>query len=69
MISGAFRGYDRAPLASRKRLIRLAFVVFCMAAASFLAQAQDTSQQPPVNPNKQEAPPKQVDRRTIPAPM
>jgi VWFA-related protein len=57
MISGAFRGYDRAPLASRKRLIRLAFVVFCMAAASFLAQAQDTSQQPPVNPNKQEAPP------------
>jgi VWFA-related protein len=57
MISGAFRGYGRAPSASRKRLIRLAFVVFCMATASFLAQAQDTSQQAPVNPNKQEAPP------------
>ena len=57
MISGAFRGYDRAPLASRKRLIRLAFVAFCLAAVSFLAHAQDTSQQPPANPNKQDAPP------------
>lgn len=57
MISGAFRGYDRAPLASRKRLIRLAFVAFCLAAVCLLAQAQDTSQQPPANPNKQEAPP------------
>ncbi|MBZ5663039.1 MAG: VWA domain-containing protein [Acidobacteriia bacterium] len=28
-----------------------------MAAATFVAQAQDTSQQPPANPNKQEAPP------------
>ena len=57
MISGSFRGLNRAPFASRKRLILLAFVAFWMAATTFVAQAQDTSQQPPANPNKQEAPP------------
>jgi len=57
MFSGFFGGLDRAPSASRKRVILLAFVLFWMIAATFPAQAQDTSQQPPANPNKQEAPP------------
>jgi VWFA-related protein len=57
MFSGFFAGLDRAPSASRKRVILLAFVLFWMIAATFPAQAQDTSQQPPANPNKQEAPP------------
>jgi VWFA-related protein len=57
MISGALSAQDRSPLAFRKHLILLGFVVFWMAVATFVAQAQDTSQQPPANPNKQEAPP------------
>ena len=57
MFSGVFGGLNRAPSASRKRVILLAFVLFWMGAATFLAQAQDTSQQPPANPNQQEAPP------------
>src|SRR5271157_4118207 len=57
MFSGFFSGLDRAPSTSRKRVILLAFVLFWMIAATFPAQAQDTSQQPPANPNKQEAPP------------
>lgn len=57
MISGVFGGLNRAPSASRKRVILLAFVLSWMVAVTFSAQAQDTSQQPPANPNKQEAPP------------
>jgi VWFA-related protein len=59
MISGVFGGQNQEPPACRKRVILLAFVLFWMVAATFSAQAQaqDTSQQPPANPNKQEAPP------------
>jgi VWFA-related protein len=57
MFSGVFGGLDRAPSPSRKRVILLAFVLFWMLAATFSAQAQDTSQQPPANPNQQQAPP------------
>jgi VWFA-related protein len=59
MITGVFGGPNRVPSASRKRLILLAFALCWMAAVTFLAsaQAQDTSQQPPANPNKQDAPP------------
>jgi VWFA-related protein len=57
MISSEFGGQKRVPSASRKCLTLLAFVLFWMAAATFPAPAQDTPQQPPANPNKQEAPP------------
>jgi len=57
MISGVFGGLNQVPSASRKRVILLAFVLCWMVAATFPAQAQDTSQQPPANPNQQEAPP------------
>jgi len=57
MFSGIFSGQSQVPSAFRKRVILLAFVLFWMAAATFLAQAQDTSQQPPANPNQQETPP------------
>jgi len=57
MICGVSGGRNRAPLAFRKHLILLALVLFWMVAATVPAQAQDTSQQPPANPNKQEAPP------------
>jgi VWFA-related protein len=50
-------GQNREPLASRKHLILLAFVLFSLAAVTLSARAQDTSQQPPANPNQQEAPP------------
>ena len=45
-----------AQTASRKRLILLAFLLFGLMAPRS-ARAQDTSQQPPANPNQQEAPP------------
>jgi VWFA-related protein len=57
MFSGKFTMQDPVLSASRKRVIRLAFVVLWMVATTFSAQAQDTSQQPPANPNQQEAPP------------
>jgi VWFA-related protein len=59
MFSGIFGGQSRLPSASRKRVILLALVLCWTAAVTFSAQAQtqDTSQQPPANPNKQEAPP------------
>jgi len=57
MISGVFGGLNRILPASRKRLTLLAFVLVWVAAAALSAPAQDTSQQPPANPNKQEAPP------------
>jgi VWFA-related protein len=57
MFSGVFRRQNPVPSASYKRRIPLAFVVLWTVAATFSAQAQDTSQQPPANPNQQEAPP------------
>jgi len=57
MFSGVFGGQNQVLSAFRKRAIPLAFVLFWVVAATFPAQAQDTSQQPPANPNKQEAPP------------
>ena len=59
MFSGIFGGLSRLPSASRKRAILWAFVLCWTAAVTFSAQAQaqDTSPQPPANPNKQEAPP------------
>jgi VWFA-related protein len=57
MIYGVFGGVSRAQPTSRKHLNLLAFVLFCMLAVTVAAQAPDTSQQPPANPNKQDAPP------------
>ncbi|HXM12751.1 MAG TPA: VWA domain-containing protein [Terriglobales bacterium] len=57
MISDVFVGQKAAPLASCMRLILLAFVLLGMASRTVPAQAQDTSQQAPANPNQQEAPP------------
>jgi VWFA-related protein len=57
MFSGVFTRQDPVLSASRKRASRLAFVVLWMVAMTFSALAQDTSQQPPANPNQQEAPP------------
>jgi VWFA-related protein len=57
MISNLFVGQKAAPLASCMRLILLAFVLLGMATMTVPAQAQDTSQQAPPNPNQQEAPP------------
>jgi VWFA-related protein len=56
MFSGVFGGLNRALPVSRKRLILLTLVVLWTVAATVWARAQDTSQQPPANPNKQEAP-------------
>jgi VWFA-related protein len=57
MFSSEFSGQNGLPTASRKHVILLVFVLFGMAAATFVAEAQDTPQQPPANPNQQEAPP------------
>ena len=57
MFSSEFSRQNGLPTASRKHVILLAFVLFWMVAARLPAQAQDTPQQPPANPNKQEAPP------------
>jgi VWFA-related protein len=57
MFCGVFSGRDPALPAFPKFLIRLAFVLTLIAAASFLARAQSSSQQPPSNPNQQDAPP------------
>ena len=57
MFSGVFSGQGSLPPGLGKPLIRLVFVLFWVVATTFLAQAQDTSQQPPANPNQQEAPP------------
>jgi VWFA-related protein len=64
MFSGVFGGQSPAASTSRKRVtqrmtlrvILLAFGLFWTIAATFSAQAQDTPQQPPSNPNQQEAP-------------
>src|SRR6202163_5068778 len=58
MFSGVFSRQNPVPSASsRKRVILLTLVVLWTIATTLSAQAQDTSQQPPANPNKQEAPP------------
>jgi VWFA-related protein len=57
MIYGLFGGLTRPPSAFRKHLILLAFVLLWVTAATLPAPAQDTPQQPPANPNQQEAPP------------
>src|SRR6202795_539088 len=57
MFSGVFSRQNPVPSASRKRVVLLTLVVLWTVAATFSAQAQDTSQQPPANPNQQEAPP------------
>jgi VWFA-related protein len=57
MFSGVFSRQNPVPSASRKRVILLTLVVLWTVGATFSAQAQDTSQQPPANPNQQEAPP------------
>ena len=58
MICGVFSGLNGMCTASRKRLILLAFALLSLAMmCAPWALAQDTSQQPPSNPNKQEAPP------------
>ena len=57
MFCGVFSGRDPVLSVFPKLLIRLAFVLTLIAAASFLAGAQSTSQQPPSNPNQQDAPP------------
>jgi len=56
MICGVFGGLYRVPPGSRKRVILLAFVLLSMV-ATFPARAQQPPQQPPANPNQQEAPP------------
>ena len=57
MTSSVLSGRKRAPSASRKRVLLPAFVFLWMVAASFPAHSQATQQQPPANPNQQEAPP------------
>jgi VWFA-related protein len=65
MFSGVFGRQSPASSTSRKRVaqrmtlrvILLAFGLFWTIATTFSAQAQDTPQQPPANPNQQEAPP------------
>src|SRR6266853_2247000 len=57
MFFGVFTRQEPVPPASRKRLILLASVILWTVATTFSAQAQATSQQPPANPNPQEAPP------------
>src|SRR6202022_2476271 len=60
MFSGVFGGLSPVSSPSRRheilRVIVLAFGLLWAIAATYAAQAQDTPQQPPANPNKQEAP-------------
>jgi VWFA-related protein len=65
MFSGVFSGQSPVPSTPRKHVtqrvtlgvILLAFGLFCTSAATISVQAQDAPQQPPANPNQQEAPP------------
>jgi len=65
MFSGVFSRHNPASSTSRKRVtqrmtlrvVLLAFGLFWTIAATLSTQAQDTPQQPPANPNQQEAPP------------
>jgi len=56
MISSVFSRLCRGFSACPKSLILLAFVFLCLGNFRLSAFAQDTSQQPPSNPNKQDAP-------------
>jgi VWFA-related protein len=56
MFSGVLGGKGHVLPAFRKYLIRLAFVL-SLVATTFPAQAQTAPQQPPPNPNQQDAPP------------
>ncbi len=61
MFFDVFLRPNSARTASHKRLTLLVFLACCLLIQGFSTQAQaqnqDTSQQPPANPNKQEAPP------------
>ncbi len=57
MISVALSAKNRAHMTFRKQLILLVFFLVWIGASTLAASAQDTSQQPPANPNKQDAPP------------
>src|ERR1700686_2546090 len=57
MIRGTCGGHARLSASSRKRMILLMLAVLFVVTKVIPAQAQDTSQQAPANPNKQEAPP------------
>jgi VWFA-related protein len=63
MIFTVLQRRSRVRLASRGRLIVMAFLSFCLLFTEFPASAQDqnnkdaTQQQPPANPNQQETPP------------
>jgi VWFA-related protein len=57
MISGIFVEQKAVLPASAMRLILLVFALLAMASTTVPAQAQDTPQQAPANPNQQEAPP------------
>jgi VWFA-related protein len=56
MISGIFGGGNHALSAPRKRLMVLVFCLCWVMTTARLGHTQDTSQQPPANPNKQDAP-------------
>jgi VWFA-related protein len=57
MFPSVFSGRNRLQSAFSKPLILLVFCLLWMASTASLASAQDTSQQPSSNPNKQDAPP------------
>lgn len=57
MFSGAFREQNHDLATLRKRLTILALALFVTVGARTLVRAQDTSQQPPANPNQQDTPP------------
>src|ERR1700675_253797 len=57
MFSGVFSRQNPVPPASRKRMILLMLAILFVVTKVIPAQAQDSSQQAPANPNKQEAPP------------
>ncbi len=52
-----FGGENRSQSGFRKHLILLTLALFGLMGASVWMQAQDSPQQPPANPNQQEAPP------------
>jgi VWFA-related protein len=57
MIRGTYGGHAKPSASSCKRMILLMLAVLFVVTKVIPAQAQDSSQQAPANPNKQEAPP------------
>lgn len=57
MFSGMWGGQNPSRAASSKWLVALVFSLFLTVGPGPFVRAQDTSQQPPPNPNKQETPP------------